>query len=101
MIYPENSVPVGDHHYDDDVSSVTSITQALAANAIQLQCGTQNIRYTIDGTDPSDTAGFLLVADTGPVVLSLPIGVTLKLIEVAAGAVIDWQLLRVPHERIR
>jgi len=81
---------IGAHTIDTTVSAVTTIVPEALADFILLECSTQNIRITFDGTTPSATVGFLLAKD---IVHAIQIGrdTTLKIIEVAASASVQWQ----------
>jgi hypothetical protein len=59
---------------------------------IRMQAVTQNVRYTLDGTDPTPTSGFVLVAGNDPITIPIIIGRTrLKFIQAAAGAILEYQ----------
>ena len=63
----------------------------LGANKILIQALTQNVRYTLDGSVPTATAGFQLKAGDPPVIISI-LGITvLKVIEETATADVQIQ----------
>ena len=54
--------PVGAHNDGLDISGVVTITIPTGATKILMQVQTQNARYTLDGTAPSASKGFQIVA---------------------------------------
>ncbi len=63
----------------------------LQATHIQMQALTQNIRYTIDGTEASGTVGFQLAAGSITTVPVPNLGVSV--FEEVAGAIVQYQWL--------
>ena len=87
-----NFKAVGSHQQDISISTATEITVAdTGATHIMLQnsSATVNIRFTLDGTNPTSTLGFLL--EPGWYALVLVSGVTLKVIESGGTGQVDWQ----------
>lgn len=94
MPYPirlSKVTPIGAHTTNGTLSSAVTIAHG-AAGGILIAATTQNVRYTLDGTTPTATTGFLIVAGV-PVILPLSAETTLKVIEVTTTAVIQYQLL--------
>lgn len=58
---------------------------------LMVQTHTQNTYYTLDGTTPSATVGFLLLATLGPIMIHIGAGVTPKFLRAASGAVLQYQ----------
>jgi hypothetical protein len=86
----ETSTPVGSHTSNGTLGSAVTLTKPAGANVIIIQCTGQNVRYTLDGTTPTTTVGFLLVADQPPV--KMPVGgAAVKVIQVSATATIQYQ----------
>lgn len=85
------NTPVGSHGSDATISAATEIAVPAGANAMQLQATGQNVRYTVDGTTPSASVGFVLVADADAVFVPANDGMTIRVIEVSAGGAIQWQ----------
>jgi hypothetical protein len=82
--------PVGAHTTDTTVSTATTITRPDGGNRLLMQCVTQNIRYTLDGTTPTASVGFRLAAgDSVEIVLGA--AAVVKVIEETASAVVGWQ----------
>lgn len=61
------------------------------ARGILMQALTQNIRYTLDGTNPTTATGFQLKAGDPPRYIELDHRVFLKVIREAAGAVLEYE----------
>ncbi len=60
---------------------------------IVMQATTANIRYTIDGTDPTPTVGFRLLSNaSGPTTIDLPAAATVKVILESGYPVLEYQL---------
>lgn len=76
---------------DNSLNSVATLAPATGATKLLIQALTQNVRYTLDGTTPSATVGFQLKAGDPPLLIPLSAGVTVKVIEETASAVIQYQ----------
>ena len=86
-------------HTQVGCAAATTITIPDGANGMLVQCGTQNVRYTIDGTTPTTTVGFLLNKDTNPVLLyKTDDDCVFTFIETAATAVLIYQPVRITGE---
>lgn len=87
---------IGSHVQRSDLSTAQTITLPGGDVTIVMQAITQNIRYTLDGTAPTSSKGFRLSASaTSPSRLEVPENATMKFIEEAATAVLDYQFLDV------
>lgn len=85
---------LGAHGSDSDMSTAQEITRgagAEEATCILLQCEGANVRYTLDGTDPTSSLGFVLTAGADPVLIPMPEGNTLKVLEAGTSAILQWQ----------
>jgi hypothetical protein len=95
--------PVGTHQTDATVSTATELFPATTlpdeqenlVNCILIQANIRDVRYTLDGTDPTATTGFLLTAGSSPSLFYLPAGIRLKVIETVASATVQFQYGRV------
>lgn len=86
---------VGAHQQDTTVSTATVLTIPSGANAVLFQCTGQNIRYTLDGSNPTSTRGFVLVANAAPVLVTFPgDNAVVTVIETAVSAAVEWQFVR-------
>lgn len=63
----------------------------LGCNQVRVQALAQNIRYTLDGTNPTTASGFQLASGATPIVLDIADTVTLKFIGEAGGAILQVQ----------
>ena len=82
--------PVGSHTQLATGANVQSITVPDGATKWMVQCQTQNVRFTLDGTAATTTKGFLLVKDGVPLVVACYPGQVIKWIEVTTTAVLDY-----------
>jgi hypothetical protein len=84
--------PVGTHTSNSSLGSVVALTPPPGADQLLIQALTQNVRFTLDGTAPTSSLGFMLKAGDSPVLI--PIGATgqvIKVIEETAGGIIQYQ----------
>lgn len=86
--------PQGIHVSRSDLSSAKTLTPPNGiATKLLIQCLTQNVRYTLDGTTPTSSIGFRLVAGDSPYIIPLAYasGTTVKVIEETATANLQYQ----------
>lgn len=88
---PRAMTPVGDHTSDNDIAAAKTLTPPATATALLIQATAQNVRYTLDGADPTTSSGFLLRSDDQPLVIDLGPGMTIKVIEESATATVEYQ----------
>lgn len=83
---------VGAHVHVADLTAKQTLTKPAGATALLAQnTGTANIRYTLDGTDPTAALGFILRNSSfDPVVIPCP-GAAIEMIREGAGATLDYQ----------
>jgi hypothetical protein len=90
-----NFNPIGAHVDGTAISSAVTLSPpaGLATNVAKLliQAGTQNIRYTLDGTTPTATKGFRLVVGDPPIIIPIGGNTVVKVIEETATADIQYQ----------
>lgn len=86
--------PVGAHNDGLDVSSAATLTVPEGAKKVLMQALTQNIRYTLDGTAPTTSSGFQMKAGDPPILVLIDANTTVKLIEEAATADLQYQFAR-------
>ena len=65
--------------------------QPIGANFLMVQTHTQSVYYTIDGSTPSATNGFVLLAVQNPIYIPMGTSVILKFLRAASGAVLQYQ----------
>lgn len=63
----------------------------LQANNVAVQAVTQNVRFTLDGSAPSATTGFQLVAGDPAILITLTPTTTLRFFREASGAILQIQ----------
>ena len=84
--------PIGAHTSQNNLSTARTLTPPNpSATKLLVQCITQNVRYTLDGTTPTATLGFRLVAGDSPYIIPVAVGNTVKFIEETATAVLQSQ----------
>jgi len=83
-------VIVGAHTTNSSLSSAVTLTKPDTADALLVSVYTQNVRVTLDGTTPTSTTGFQLVANQ---LYQIDVGInsTVKIIQETASASIQYQ----------
>ncbi len=85
-------IPEGAHQQDATVSSATTLTKpGSGASKLLIQAVDQNLRFTLDGTAPTTSKGFVLKADWPPLLLQVGEGVTVRVIEETATGGVEYQ----------
>jgi hypothetical protein len=84
---------VGSHTQNAALSSAVTIAVPATATHVLLQATSQNVRVTVDGTAPTGTKGFLVAAGAAYVKLPVASNGSLKAIEAAASATLDYQFI--------
>lgn len=84
--------PVGAHTQVTPVP-VATVAVAAGATAIMMQVQAQNVRYRLDGVNPTATLGFQLKAGDPPVVVPVT-GADIRFIQEVAGAILDYQWVK-------
>ena len=88
---PFRFVPNSAHQDGTDYSSAAVVTIPAGASKMMIQTISQNIRITFDGTTPTSTTGFQLVASRDPFIFALSQNTTVTIIEEAATADVQIQ----------
>ena len=57
---------------------------------MMMQTQKKDVRFTLDGTTPTATKGFLIVADDAPLTIPVKQAQVVKVIETAKAAVFDY-----------
>jgi hypothetical protein len=83
--------PIGAHNSGLSISSAVTLTPPAGATKLLIQTLTQNIRYTLDGTTPTASKGFQLVAGDPPIIIPIGHDMTVKIIEEASTASLQYQ----------
>ncbi len=84
-------IPIGAHNDGLDISSAVALNIPSGATKLLIQALTQNVRFTVDGTTPTASKGFQLKAGDPPVVIPISSGTSVKVIEEAATADLQYQ----------
>lgn len=82
--------PLGAHASNGSLASAAVLTAPAGADFLMLQAISQNVRFRLDGVNPTASVGFQLAAGDA---ITLPVnpGDTLRVIEEAASATIQYQ----------
>jgi len=83
--------PVDSHLQDATISAATTLALPAGANKVLIGAIGANVRYTLDGVDPTATFGFQLKDGDPPLVIPFGPATVLKVIEESATATIDFQ----------
>lgn len=84
--------PIGSHTSQNNLSTARTLTPPNpTATKLLVQCITQNVRYTLDGSTPTASTGFRLVAGDSPYIIPVAPGNVVKFIEETATAVLQSQ----------
>lgn len=83
--------PVGDHSDGKDISSAETIAVPEGATKLLVQALDKNVRYTLDGTTPTASKGFQLAAGDPPIIIPIGNDMTIKMIEEASAADLQYQ----------
>lgn len=95
MTNPNAWYPVGSHTENTTLNTAQTLTLPDGANGFIIQASVQNIRYTVDGTAPTSTKGFLIRTTDYPVILYAPSNNSVfRFIEVTASATLEYQAIR-------
>ena len=88
--------PIGSHQQNASLATVVTISPpgsgstARQVDRIQVQAFDQNIRFTVDGSDPTTTFGFRLTATNDPIMIKIGPNTTLKFVEETATATLSY-----------
>ena len=83
--------PVFTHSQNSSLSSAVTLVPETGSNKLLIQAFTNNVRYTLDGTTPTASLGFVLTAGDAPLVIPIGSATIVKVIEETASASIDFQ----------
>ena len=83
--------PVGSHAAKSTIATAFTLTPPAGADKLMIQNdGTVDVRYTIDGTEPTAATGFVLVANDPPIIIPIDQGPSIALIQEAEKANIQY-----------
>ena len=88
-------IPVGAHGNNTSLAAVATLTAPTGATELLVQALVQNVRYTLDAaTAPTATVGFQLKAGDSPISIPVAPGASIRFVQEAAGAVLQFQWSR-------
>lgn len=83
--------PLGSHSSGADISSAVTLTAPAGATKLRMQAITQNVRYTLDGSTPTTSSGFELLAGDPAIIVPIESNTTVKVIEETSAADLEYQ----------
>lgn len=85
--------PLAGHKHESHlVNTLFTVNLPVGCESLLVQATVQNIRYTVDGTNPTASSGFVLIAGNDPLVIPIDLQTTtLKFISETAGAILQMQ----------
>lgn len=89
-------LPVGSHGTLSSLSSAASVTKPANSemtNGLLVQAFGNNVRYTIDGTTPTASLGFVIFAGNEPILINVQKEDNIKFIEETASATLQYQFV--------
>jgi len=87
--------PVGAHTANTSLTGVVTVPCPEGATGLLVQAADQNIRFTLDGSGPTSTSGFVLKADDPPVLIPLIPGQAVLFTQETATAQLQYQAVHV------
>jgi hypothetical protein len=88
---PMPNVDGSNPHRSNLVDTLFTLNIPTGCEEVMVQALTQNIRYTLNGTNPTAASGFLLTAGDPAVVLPVTKNTVLKFISATAGAILEHE----------
>jgi hypothetical protein len=92
-IAPHPFTPVGGHNSVILTSNIITLTPPDNAIEVLVQILDVNCRFTLDGTDPTTSSGFQLIAGDA-VIISISKTTTIKITGESSGASVEYQFGR-------
>ena len=85
-----NFNPITDSHDEDAIATVQTLTPPTGATKLLVQAATDEVRFTLENTDPvADTTGFILSPDQ-PMVIGVQKNTVLKFLANPGTIVYCW-----------
>ena len=81
----------GEPHRQYTVNTLFTYNVPKQCNCVAVQALTQNIRYTLSGTNPTASSGFQMKAGDPPVLIEITQTTVLKFIAETSGAILQLQ----------
>lgn len=83
--------PIGEHTSNNSLATDVTLTPPEGATKLLVSCDTKNVRFTLKGTTPTTTLGFLITAGNEEKIIPLGDDTVIKVIQVEATAVLQYQ----------
>lgn len=78
-------------HRSNLVNTLFTMNIPIGCSEVLVQATVQNIRYTVNGTNPTAASGFVLISGNDPLVIPVTGNTVLKFIAETAGAILQHQ----------
>jgi hypothetical protein len=78
----------------NSVRHLAHLTVPPSATHVEIQADTQNVRYRMDGNNPTGTVGMLFVANAAPKTFDMNSLQAIRFIQAAAGARLNFHYFR-------
>jgi len=83
--------PLGAHNDGLAISTAQTLTPTAGATMLLIQAIGQNVRLTLDGTTPTASKGFQVVAGDPAIIVPIGANTVIKVIQEAATADLQYQ----------
>lgn len=85
-----NFNPIADSHTENAVATVQTLTPPAWVTKLLVQAEDDNVRFTLEGTDPvAATTGFILTPDQ-PIVIGIQKNTVLKFLSDGGTIIYEW-----------
>jgi hypothetical protein len=81
----------GEPHRAQLVNALFTVNIPLNCSEVLVQATVQNIRYTVNGTNPTAASGFVLIFGNDPISIPVTGNTVLKFISESAGAILQME----------
>jgi hypothetical protein len=88
---PLSSANGGGHKTYTCGAGAATVYIPAQVRGVLVQALTQNIRFTLDGTNPTASKGFRLTAGNDPIYIELDPKISLKVVAETAGAILEYE----------
>jgi len=86
---PMPNVDGSNPHRSNLVNSLFTLNIPTGCSEVLVQATVQNIRYTVNGTNPTASSGFVLISGNDPISIPVTKNTVLKFISESAGAILQ------------
>lgn len=88
---PMPNVDGSNPHRSNNVDALFTVNIPTGCEEVLVQAIDQNIRYTLNGTTPTASSGFVLTAGNDPISIPVTKYTVLKFISETAGAILEHE----------